>query len=153
MKWVTVACIYFMLSSGLFADETFENRLRQLPILQAIPEKNFQEGIAAGLWNNEKTAHAVTFKDTTKTICLVIITINNKFIVSDVSMRETGNFGKLGIASRNQYEKYQTFPSKWHKSTGTHFIIEFTTQAWINGQKYTVEGPVAVSYTGAPVFQ
>jgi len=138
MKLILAASIYFILSSALFAEESIETRIKKLSVLQNISDTDFNKGISTGLWNNEKTALAITFHSSTKTICLVIITLNNKFIISDVSQVESGNFGKLGTATRNKYEKYKTFPTKWLKTEGDYFQIEFTTQAWKNGQRYTL---------------
>ena len=79
--------------------------------------------------------------------------MNNKFIISDVSLVESGNFGKLGTATRNKYEKYKTFPTKWLKTEGDYFQIEFTTQAWKNGQRYTVKEPLVVNFDGSLEFR
>lgn len=63
----------------------------------------------------------------------------------DVSQVTFVNLGKLGIAKKEDYEKIVTKPVKWLKSTVELQIIEFQTQAWRNGQRYTVSEPVLIN--------
>ncbi|TVZ39045.1 hypothetical protein P886_3432 [Alteromonadaceae bacterium 2753L.S.0a.02] len=100
------------------------------------------------LWNSDKTALAFC-ESKEKTTCFIIA--NN--IPTNVSHIETANLGKLGLAGKNQYEKIETFPSEWVAEKQNGNLISFTTRAWVNGQRYTVSGPVFVRNDGVCVHQ
>ncbi|MCF2948878.1 hypothetical protein L0668_12225 [Paraglaciecola aquimarina] len=100
------------------------------------------------LWNSDKTALA--FCDSKEqTVCFVIA----NSIATNVSRIENANLGKLRITEKEQYEKIQTFPSKWLADKPNGNLISFTTMAWKDGQRYTITGPVFVSNDGSYVEQ
>lgn len=100
------------------------------------------------LWNSDKTAFAFC-ESKEKTTCFIIA--NN--IPTNVSRIENANLGKLGLPRKKRYEKIETFPSKWVEENQNGNLISFTTRAWINGQRYTVSGPVFVRNDGVYVQQ
>lgn len=84
-----------------------------------------------------------------ETVCTVVV----GDIYTDVSVIENKNIGKLGVTPKNKYEKVITFPSKWLHSSSDGDLIEFTTQAWLQGEKYTISGVVFVNRNGEYVHQ
>lgn len=91
------------------------------------------------LWSENKEAKAVCV-NSTKTSCFIFIG-NHKV---DISQVENINLGKLGIKARDTYSKVKSFPSKWLKSDDGEFIVVITTEAWLEGELYTVSEPVYV---------
>lgn len=100
------------------------------------------------LWREDKNAYAYCKPDK-ETICAVVV----GSVITDVSAIENKNIGKLGITPKEKYEKVITFPSKWLRSSSNGDLIEFTTQAWMQGQRYTVNGMVFVDNNGKYVHQ
>lgn len=100
------------------------------------------------LWREDKNAEAYC-KLINETVCTVVVV----GVFTDVSAIENKNIGKLGITPKEKYEKVITFPSKWLRSNSRGDLIEFTTQAWLQGQRYTVNGMVFVDSNGKYVHQ
>jgi hypothetical protein len=100
------------------------------------------------LVREDKNGHAFC-NSRNETECTVVI----GDVYTDVSLIEDKNIGKLGIIPKNGYEKVITFPSKWLRSNSDGDLIEFTTQAWLQGQKYTISGMVFVNRSGEYVHQ
>ena len=89
------------------------------------------------IWSQDGSALAFCSKD--KPIkCFVIC--NNESV--DVSTVELSNLGKIG---RYKYEKINTFPLNWESNDSSGCMVWFKTQAWVDGQRYTVKEPVWVS--------
>lgn len=99
------------------------------------------------LWRADQNTKAYC-KNANETVCTVVIS----GVSTDVSAIENKNIGKLGMAPKAGYEKVITFPSTWLSSSDGN-VIEFTTQAWLNGQRYTVQGSVFVNAKGEYVHQ
>jgi len=93
------------------------------------------------LWDGDKKAEAVCINsDGNKNKCFIQIG-SDRF---DVTSAENANLGKLGLATRDSYAKIISFPTKWLKSTDGIYLVEITTQAWLNGQRYTLVEPAMV---------
>ena len=100
-----------------------------------------------GLWNEEKSAFAFCVARE-QSSCFVY---HNSLVV-DASGVERGNLGKLGIAPRRSYAKINTFPTQWINREDGILMIEFTTQAWKDGQRYTVREPLII-LDGKPIYR
>jgi len=100
------------------------------------------------LWREDKNAKAYC-ESSNETVCTVVVSD----ILTDVSVIEDKNVGKLGVAPKEKYEKVVTFPSKWLRSNSDGDLIVFTTLAWLQGQRYTVSGMVFVNNKGKYVHQ
>jgi hypothetical protein len=91
------------------------------------------------LWNEERSASASCDKDDMP-ICKITIS----GVSVDVSQVTYSNLGKLGIYKLSEYERVVTFPTEWLQSNHEIHMVEFKTQAWRNGQRYTVSEPVLI---------
>ncbi len=100
------------------------------------------------LWRADKNAQAYC-KSRNESVCTVVV----RGVFTNVTAIENKNIGKLGITPKEKYEKVITFPSKWLRSTSEGDLIEFTTQAWLQGQRYTIRGMVFVDSKGKYVHQ
>lgn len=100
------------------------------------------------LWREDKNAHAFC-NSINETVCTVVV----GDVYTDVSVIENKNIGKLGITPKDKYEKVITFPSKWLRSNSDGDLVEFTTQAWLQGKKHTISGMVFVDSNGKYVHQ
>jgi hypothetical protein len=63
----------------------------------------------------------------------------------DVTSVESANLGKLSLRSRDAYSKIISFPSKWLKASEEEYVVKITTQAWFEGQRYSVAERVYVT--------
>ena len=91
------------------------------------------------IWNSDKTASASCVLNKFPT-CQVVL--NGKII--DVTKVTYSNIVKLGTLGIIDYEKVVTEPIEWLKNTNDIQLIKFRTQAWRNGQRYTVVEPVLI---------
>ena len=102
-----------------------------LIILSLLPL--FASAEALMLWSNNKEAQAVCMNgDSNK--CYVAIGKSK----IDITKVEGANLGKLGIRPRNAYSKIINFPSKWLQASNNEYMVNITTQAWFEGQRYTI---------------
>lgn len=88
------------------------------------------------LWNPSKTALAFCTLEQPNS-CYIVDSTN----VADVTAMEASNLGKLGFFSRKSYDKVVSLPVKWLKTENGLHLVMFKTQAWRNGQRYTVKEP------------
>ena len=93
------------------------------------------------LWNDKKTAVAFCTLEKSTTSCYIVD--GNK--VTNVSHLENINIGSIGTTPKNKYEKVISYPTKWVESKNNKHIVTFTTNAWLEKQRYTVTKPVLVS--------
>jgi len=91
------------------------------------------------LWNAENSAVAFCVVEQ-ESQCFIVA----EETAINVSQVENANIGKLGITPKEKYEKVITFPTKWLQSNKNEYLVLFTTQAWLSGQRYTVKEPVFV---------
>ncbi|MCP4769144.1 MAG: hypothetical protein GY875_23160 [Gammaproteobacteria bacterium] len=115
--------------------------------LDIIDESKLNDALENGIWNEEKSAFAFCVSGA-ESSCYVYH--NTKLI--DVSGVEGRNIGKLGIAPRNSYEKFITHPALWIEREDGLLMIKFTTQAWKNGQRYSVHEPMVIK-NGKPIYR
>lgn len=102
----------------------------------AIPVRAIDESHPP-VWSQHKRALAHC-ENGGITTCYVIC--NGKVV--NVSEVEKANLGKVG---HYQYEKVITYPISWELNDNLSCKFWFQTQAWINGQRYTVKEPVSVT--------
>ncbi|MCF6439511.1 hypothetical protein L1077_08735 [Pseudoalteromonas luteoviolacea] len=100
------------------------------------------------LLRSDKSAKAYCHK-INETVCIVLV----KGVSTDVSAIENKNIGKLGVTPKSDYDKVVTFPSKWLRFNKDGNLIQFTTRAWLKGQRYTIKGMVFVDSNGKYVHQ
>lgn len=105
--------------------------------LQNISQQARQNAKKTGLWNSDNSKYAFCYSDQTSQ-CFVAVIENEKVQLIDVSDVITGNLGKLAI-DMSQWDKVQTYPSKFKELSGDGFFINFVTEAWIDRQKFTAE--------------
>ena len=118
-----------------------------------VSAPEIKKGITNAFWGPDNSVLAVTFSKEEGTLCLVVFhDKNSQLKVVDVSPVESGNFGKLGFR-RSHYQKYTTFPKKWIAREDDLIQISFVTQAWLNGQRYTVSEPLIIQRDGTPLFR
>lgn len=91
------------------------------------------------LWSKDKKARAVC-ENSTSNRCYIVVAMTE----IDISSVEGANLGKLGIRSSNEYSKIINFPSKWLKASNDEYLVNITTQAWFEAQRYTVTEPVYI---------
>lgn len=66
---------------------------------------------------------------------------DGRFLEVDLSAVEGGNFGKLG-RRRAEYDRFETKPVEWLPRQDGLLQVKIQTQAWRDGQRYTVWEPV-----------
>ena len=91
------------------------------------------------LWSNNKEALAVCKNNGSNECYIAIGGIN-----IDITKVEHTNLGKLSIRPQKAYSKVISFPSKWLQASNNEYIVNITTQAWFEGQRYTVTEPVYI---------
>ena len=115
-------------------------RLIFIALLLPFSALSFSEN-RESLWDSTKEAEAVCINNANgKNECFIQVG-SDKF---DVTKAEGANLGKLRLAARDSYSKVISFPTKWLKSSSGVYMVEITTQAWLNGQRYTVAEPALV---------
>lgn len=93
------------------------------------------------LWSEGGEAEAVCINESgIRNHCFIVVAD----VHIDVSQVEASNLGKLGLRPRDAYSKVLNIPSKWLKVAKNEYMVEITTHAWFEGQRYTVKEPVYV---------
>ncbi|SDB45040.1 hypothetical protein SAMN02927930_01744 [Pseudidiomarina indica] len=93
------------------------------------------------LWSEGGGAEAVCINES-KMISHCFIVVGDVRI--DISEVEASNLGKLGLRPKEAYSKVINIPSKWLKVAKNEYMVEITTHAWFEGQRYTVKEPAYV---------
>ena len=133
---IFIAIVLLFLSSNISADINKANSI----ILkhEELSKINEQDNVKY-LLNGDNSALAICYIQNPNK-CYIL----NKKTLVDVSQMENANLGKLGLRKRNEYEKILSIPEKWEESNNGVYLVWFKTQAWRNGQRYTVKEPVYV---------
>ena len=71
----------------------------------------------------------------------------------DVTKIENGLFGKLGRAGKSSYENHSLSLLRWSEGAKDIDILFVQLQAWKDGQRYTVSGPIAITDDGKIIWQ
>lgn len=112
------------------------------------------EAKASGIWNDDRTAGAVSIPgDSRSNIYVLLLLPNGDHKTTDISRIEDGLFAKLGTAERSEYERYETTPIEWKTLEDGDFLLKVRLRAWRDGQRYTVSGPVIVRTDGSVLWQ
>ncbi len=135
MKPLLILIAVFFSSSAISSEPHTIQFIMKHDALKGLDVKNLSEV----LWNKEKTALAFCTKEI-PTKCYVVDSAQ----VVDVTALELANIGKLGLYSRQDYEKIISLPHKWLRTESDFYLVSFKTQAWRNGQRYTVKEPTLV---------
>ena len=144
-------------ASVAFAEPSVDDALlgaarKALPV--DISTNEIARVLNAGLWNPEKTAVAVSFARPEASLVFVFIRRGpGKYQAVDVSGVEGGNFGKLGIAGRKGYERFETTPIRWMQRDDGLYFVEIRTRAWKSGKRFTVSEPMLISTNGTPLWR
>ena len=136
-------------------DQALLNSAREV-LLEEISMEGLEVVLGKGLWNSNRTAVAISIPMPPSKASLSFIFLyqpDGTFLACDASGVEGGNFGKLGTAGRESYDRYETTPVKWlHRDNG-YFQVMMQTRAWKNGQRYTVAEPLVIRKDGFVVYR
>ena len=103
------------------------------------------EARASGLWTNDGTAAAVSIPMDNRTGVYVLLEREDgEYTIADISRIEDGLFTKLGLAKPVDYDRYETLPVEWIALEGGDLLLKVRLQAWRDGRRYTVSGPVII---------
>ncbi len=151
---ISLVIVFALLAAAaLFAgefradDALFIAARKSLP--QDITTNEIVRTLQAGLWNSNRTAVAVSFpKSKASVIFIFLCQTNGTYLAVDASDVEGGNFGKLGIAGREAYDRFETTPIKWLYREDGWFQVVMRTRAWKAGKRYTVSEPLLIKPDG-----
>lgn len=94
------------------------------------------------LWTADKRAAVSAMPGVSGTqVTAYVRQADGRFLEVDLSAVEGGNFGKLG-RRRAEYDRFETKPVEWIPRQDGLFQVKVQTQAWLDGQRYTVWEPV-----------
>ena len=112
------------------------------------------EAKESGIWTDDRAAAAVSIPMNGRTgVYVLLVQSDGKYATVDISRIEDGLFKKLGLAERGDYEKYETQPVEWSTPDGGNRMLIVRLQAWRDGQRYTVKGPVIIRSDGSVLWQ
>jgi len=143
--------------SALAAESRVDDALF-LSARTALPKASSTNGIVrvlqAGLWNSNRTAVAVSFPGPAASVVFVFLRqTSGTYLAVDTSGVEGGNFGKLGIAGRSGYDRFETKPVQWlHRDDGL-FQVVMRTRAWKARQRYTVSEALVIQPDGTVLWR
>lgn len=108
---------------------------------------------ASALWNADRSAAAVHSRvDGRARVLAFVRQDDGTFATVDLSEVENRNLGKLG---RNgpAYKRVETRALQWIDRKDGLLQLRVRTQAWRQGQRYTVEEPVLFDATGRVLWR
>ncbi len=119
-----------------------------------VSTNDIGSALKSGLWNTNRTAIAVSFPRPKASVIFVFLRqTDGSYLAADASGVEGGNFGKLGIAGRAGYDRFETTPIRWlHREDGW-FQVVMRTRAWKAGQRYTVSEPLLIKPDGTVLYR
>jgi hypothetical protein len=164
ISWQTMPRVSLIILFALFAvatlfagesradDALFIAARKSLP--QDITTNEMVRTLQAGLWNSNLTAVAISFpKPKASVIFIFLRQTNGTYLAVDASDVEGGNFGKLGIAGREDYDRFETTPIKWLYREDGWFQVVMRTRAWKAGKRYTVSEPLLIKPDGTVLWR
>lgn len=107
--------------------------------------------LQAGLWNSNRTAVAVCFprpRPKPTVIFVFLEKTNGSYLAVDAIGVEGGNLGKIGIAKRKDYDRFETTPVEWLYRDDGRFQVVMRTRAWRAGLRYTASEALLISRNG-----
>jgi hypothetical protein len=110
--------------------------------------------LQAGLWNSNRTAIAISIPKLKASVIFVFLRQTNAtYLAVNASGVEGGNFGKLGLAGRAGYDRFETTPTEWlHREDG-RFQVVMRTRAWKDGKRYTVSERLLINPSGTVLWR
>jgi hypothetical protein len=121
-----------------------------------ITRNQLIRALDAGLWNSDRTAVAISVSRQHLKDSVVVVFLrqpDGSYLAADASRVEVGNFGKLGLLPRTDYERFETIPVEWlHRDDGL-FQVRIRTRAWRAGQRYTVYEPLIIQPDGTVLYR
>ena len=121
-----------------------------------IATNQLTRALETGLWNSDRTAVAVSVLQQHPKASVVFVFLqqpDGTYLAADASRVEVGNFGKLGLLPRTDYERFETTPVEWlHRDDGL-FQVRIRTRAWRAGQRYTVYEPLIIRPDGVVIYR
>jgi hypothetical protein len=119
-----------------------------------ISTNEIVRALGTGLWNSNRTAIAIGIPKPKASLVFVFLRqTSGRYVAVDCSGVEGGNFGKLGIAGRAAYDRFETTPVEWlHRDDGM-FQVVMRTRAWKSGKRYTVSEPLVIAADGTPLYR
>lgn len=107
-----------------------------------------------GLWSEDQTAAAVSIRDEYRNhIYVLVAQPAGGFFVVDITPIEQALVGKLGTFDKSEYEHLETHPAEWLSKSYDHWILSVRLEAWREGRRYVVDGPVVIKFDGTIVWQ
>jgi hypothetical protein len=121
---------------------------------QEISTNEIARALDTGLWNSNRTAIVIGIPKPKASLVFVFLRQTGaKYLGVACSAVEGGNFGKLGIAGRAAYDRFETTPVEWlHRDDGM-FQVVMRTRAWKSGKRYTVTEPLIITADGTPLYR
>lgn len=155
--------VLFLLFSccSFYAQESADGALTAYAKENEVSEAGIKQGLENAVWKEDRSAVAVCFRRDGTTLCVVAFRDGDRYSISDVSKVEGANFAKLGF-SRFTFEKYLTEPVEWNETNRAIYTdfglkvwrqITFRTQAWKNGQRYSVSRHLTFDEKWEPRWQ
>jgi hypothetical protein len=126
----------------------------QKSVPREIATNQLVRALESGLWNSNRTALAVSIAQPKRSVIFVFLRqTNGAYLAADASGVEDGNFGKLGIAGRTAYDRFETTPTEWlHREDGW-FQVVMRTRAWKAGKRYTVSEKLLIKPDGTVLYR
>jgi hypothetical protein len=106
-----------------------------------IATRQLIRALDAGLWNSDRTAVAISVSQQHPKDSVVFVFLrrpDGTYLAADASRVDVGNFGKLGLLPRTDYERFETTPLEWLRRDDGLFQVRIRTRLWRAGQRYTV---------------
>jgi hypothetical protein len=153
-----VALILFALIATASAGESRIDAALLAAAQKAMPSEvatnELISALQAGLWNSNRTAVAVSIPKPKASVIFVFLRQTNAtYLAVDASGVEGGNLGKLGVAGRSGYDRFETTPTEWlHRDDG-RFQIVMRTRAWKAGKRYTVPEKLLINPSGTVLWR
>jgi hypothetical protein len=152
-----VELILFALVSTVSAGELRVDAALLATAQKAMPRQiatnQLVQALESGLWNSNRTAVAVSVKQSKASVVFVFLRqTNGHYLATDASGVEGGNFGNLG-RPRTDYERFETTPVDWLNREDGWCQVVMRTRAWRDGQRYTVSEPLLIKPDGTILYR
>ncbi len=96
-----------------------------------VTDAELSNAIAAGLWNDQRTALAIAIPGPNRTLLIALVQqASGDFIAADISRIEGALFRTIGLADRTSYERYRTTPDHWRKAGDHGHLLVVRLEAW-----------------------
>jgi hypothetical protein len=149
-----IASIHLFAGEPRLDDALLSAAQKAMPV--EIATRQLIRALDAGLWNSDRTAVAISVSQQHPKDSVVFVFLrrpDGTYLAADASRVEVGNFGKLGLLPRTDYERFETIPVEWlHRDDGL-FQVRIRTRAWRAGERYTVYEPLIIQPDGTVLYR